>query len=309
MADDILLNDLEKEGKKKKPRKATKRSKAKKPAKPEEKKEVEVKRTSHKNEESHLFNLIIAVVVILGIIGIVFGYTKDKISEIKHGGTEATKGLEKQVENLKEQLVTLQEKTTEIEADSIQNKNVVLDLFDKNRTIPTKVDATNWNALFDPELSFVVSYPKTWEKVKPVIETPGEGEPQVEIVYFQPIGKSDYLNGISIKTDYVDFASLTLNEKEQIFSELDLVDVREMNFGKMLYFINLDKNNNEVPTILILTEDNIYRATFNVYNKKLRNYFEYRKDFENIVATFGLAPDLEELEDAMNDLAEDEIQE
>jgi len=78
-----------------------------------------------------------------------------------------------------------------------------------------------------------------------------------------------------------------LTEKIKIFEDLDVIDAKEFDYGYMIYFVNLDMDNNEVPTILVLTEDNIYRATFNVTNKKLREYFKFRQDFENIMVTFG----------------------
>lgn len=253
--------------------------------------------TKHKEgkDDNYLFTLVIVAVVILGIIGIVFGYTKDKISEIKKGGTEVTKELENEVDSLKQKLADMQKKADSLEKENESNKEVVIDLFDKNRTIPTNVNAADWKFLETEDLSFAVSFPQTWEMVRPIIETEQEeGKPKSEMIYLQPIGQQDYTNAITLKSDYADFASVALEQKVEIFSELNLVDSLDFPFGKMLYFINLDQDNREVPTILILTEDNIYRATFNVSDKKTPKYFEYRKDFEEIVATFIQVPVVEE---------------
>jgi len=242
-----------------------------------------------KADDNNLFNLIIAVVVILGIIGIVFGYTKDKISEIKKGGNDVTKSLEEQVTVLKQELTSLKDKADILEKENLSNKNVVIDLFDKSRTIPTNVNATGWNILDDKTLGFVVSYPTGWEKVNAVMPPATDAKTKpVPTVVFQPINQPDFLNALTITADYADFAKLTLKEKIEIFSDLDIIDKITFADGRMIYFINLDKNNGEVPTILILTPDNIYRATFNVPNKKLTGYFDYRRNFEEIVATFGL---------------------
>ncbi|MBT5338321.1 hypothetical protein HN858_03280 [Candidatus Falkowbacteria bacterium] len=302
---DNFLEELEQEeetkssGPAKKAKKVKKRKKAKKkPVVKEKATLTDTVKKAKSKDDNNLFNLVIAVVVILGIIGIVFGYTKDKIGEIKEGGTEVTKGLEQEVESLKSKLEKLQEKAESIVEDSELSKSLVIDLFDKNREIPKKVNAAGWQVLESDGLTFVVSYPSTWERVNAIINSGNDQANVEDIAYFQPIGNSDYLNAITIKSDYADFADLDLDDKIDIFEDLDAVDTQSFSHGYMIYFINLDKDNNEVPTILILTDDNIYRATFNVYNKKLKGYFKYRKDFEEIVATFGVAPEqyIEEIE-------------
>ena len=300
---DNFLEDLEKEEEVSKKTKKTTKAK-RKPAKKSKKvkkepvSKVKESKSPKSKDDNNLFNLVIAVVVILGIIGIVFGYTKDKIGEIKQGGTEVTKGLEQEVESLKSKLEKLQEKAESIVEDSELSKSIVIDLFDKNREIPKKVNAAGWQVLESEGLTFMLSYPNTWEKVKAIISSDEEKPVGEDFVYLQPIGNSDYLNAITVKADYADFADLDLDDKIDIFEDLDAVDTQEFSQGYMIYFINLDKDNNEVPTILILTDDNIYRATFNVYNKKLKGYFKYRKDFEEIVATFGVSPNqyIEEVE-------------
>jgi len=301
MVDDKnIVEEIEKGGEKK----------SKKKAKTTKKKAVKIKAMEPKRKEgkddNYLFTLVIVTVVILGIVGIVFGYTKDKLSEIEKGGTEVTKELENEVNNLREKLTDMQEKADEMEKESDMNKSVVIDLFDKNRTIPTSVNAVDWKELNTTDLSFSVSFPQTWEMVRPIIETQTEeGEIKEEIIYLQPIEQDLYVSAVTLKNDYIDFASISLDEKLDIFNELDVIDSVDFEYGKMLYFINLDHDNNEVPTILILTEYNIYRATFNVSDKKTSNYFEYRKNFESIIATFvvitpeeGLDVDDETGEDA-----------
>ena len=275
---DNIIENVDKGGGKK-VKKSTEKPQTAEPVKPAKAKSV----------DNNLFNLVIAVVVILGIIGIIFGYTKDKISEIKQGGNDVTKSLEEQVIVLKQELTTLKDKADTLEKENISNKNVVIDLFDKSRTIPTKVNATGWAVLADKTLSFVVSYPTNWEKVNAVMPPAEAKAKPVEMMVLQPIGQTDFLNAVTITADYADFAKLTLKEKIEIFSDLDIIDKITFADGRMIYFINLDKNNNEVPTILILTADNIYRATFNILNKKLAGYFDFRRNFEEIIATFGLA--------------------
>jgi len=279
MALDNLIEKLEKEGVKKVNKKESAKKNPSTPAEP--------KRSA--KDDSSIFNLVIASVIILGIVGIVFGYTKDKISEIKTGGTEVTKNLEQQVADLKQQLVALTDKTSILEKDSVSSKNVVIDLFDKYRAIPRKVKAENWQVLNGEGLSFTVSFPTDWEEVK-AITPPADGDKakKEEIVYLQPKGQDKYLNAVTIKSDYADFAKLSMKEKNEIFGDLTALDTYNFGQGKMIYFINLDKDNNEVPTILILTENHIYRATFNISNKQTSDYFKYRKDFEEIISTFAV---------------------
>jgi hypothetical protein len=284
MALDNLIEKLEKEGVKK----VNKKESAKKtlPATAEPRRSAK--------DDTNIFNLVIASVIILGIVGIVFGYTKDKISEIKTGGTEVTKNLEQQVADLKQQLVVLSDKASSLEKDTVSNKNVVIDLFDKYRSIPRKVKAENWQVLNSEGLSFTVSFPTDWEEVKAITPAAdGDKAKKEEIVYLQPKGQDKYLNAVTIKSDYADFAKLSMKEKNEIFGDLEALDTYNFGQGKMIYFINLDKDNNEVPTILILTENNIFRATFNVSNKQTSDYFKYRKDFEEIVSTFAVVVKVE----------------
>lgn len=258
-----------------------------------------LKKTSEKTEapkkgllkaDSNVFNLVIAVIVILGIIGIVFGYTKDKITELQKGGADVTNELEQQVADLKTQLKTLFDKATQLEKDSLASKNVVIDLFEKYRKIPENVNTENWRPLNNKEVKFVASLPQNWEEVQAVtpLAESDKNKPKEEIVVLQPIGDQAFAGALTIKNDYADFADLSLKEKIEIFKELDALDIADFTAGKMIYFINLDKDNKEIPTVLILTADKIYRATFNVADKKLSNYFQYRKEFEEIIATFGI---------------------
>lgn len=279
MALDNLIEKLEKEGAKKTNKKET----VKKAPAPEAAPKKSPK------DDSNIFNLVIASVIILGVVGIVFGYTKDKISEIKKGGTEVTKNLEQQVVDLKQQLEVLSDKASTLEKENISNKGVVIDLFDKYRSIPRKVKAENWQVLSSGNFNFTVSFPVDWEEVKAITPTAeGDQAKKEEIVYLQPKGQANYINAVTIRSDYADFAKLPMNEKKEIFGDLEALDTYDFGQGKMIYFINFDKDNNEVPTILILTDKNIYRATFNISNKQIADYFKYRKDFEEIVSTFAL---------------------
>lgn len=272
---DALIKEGKTGGKQVKPKKA-----AEKPPEPEQK--------GLPKPDSNIFNLVIAVIVILGIIGIVFGYTKDKITELQKGGSEVTNELEQQVADLQKQLKNLTEKASQLEKDSLASKSVVIDLFEKYRTIPQNVNVENWKAIENKEVKFALNFPQTWEEVK-VVTPAQEGEQnkaKEELAFIQPVGDSNFAGAIAIKSDYADFADLSLKEKNNIFKELDSLDTADFDNGKMIYFINLDKDNKEVPTVLILTADKIYRATFNVADKKLSNYFQYRKDFEEIISTF-----------------------
>lgn len=283
MADDNIIEELEQGGEKKDKKGAPKAKKV------QAKAEINSKRETDK-ESSFLFPLVVVAVVILAIIGVVFGYTKDKLTQINKGGTDVTKDLENQVGILKQKLDEMQKKAENLEKTNEVNKEVVIDLFDKSRVIPLKVNAANWNLLDNKDLSFMVSYPKSWEAINPIVDTKEKTQPKTETISLQPVGKAEFVNAITIRSDYADFAKLKMAEKEEIFKELDVIDRADFPFGKMIYFINFDKENNEVPTILVLTADNIYRATFNIANKKADNYFEYRKTFEDVVATFALRP-------------------
>jgi hypothetical protein len=67
-----------------------------------------------------------------------------------------------------------------------------------------------------------------------------------------------------------------------------MLDQKDFAQGKMIYFLDIGERDQIIPTILILTDKHIFRATFNVDNKNAENYVNYRQDFENIVSTFQL---------------------
>jgi len=249
-----------------------------------------------------LFALVVVFIGIIGGVGLVFGYTKDQAGT--DAGVKVSNGLEAQLNNLKDELNALREKTTVLERENSANKDIMLDLFEQSRKIPT-VTAENWVPVTDESLTFNIKTPATWEKVKSIIEkpavapdaavdgaVPAEATPTIvvedESIYLQPIGQSDFLNAILIETDYPEYIDKTLAEKAAAFSKLDLLDKIDFAGGQMLYFVNIDKNNIQVPTILILTKEKIYRATFNVSNKKLEKYTDHRKEFEEIISTFEL---------------------
>ena len=287
-----------------KPKKTAKKKKTKKKTSKvaKEAKTIKVSKSQddkNVNNDNNLFVIIVVAVIILGIIGILFGYTKDKITKMSNDKEEISKTLGGQLTSMKEELGNLKEKADVLEKENIENKEAFINLFDRNREIPKKLDIAEWSTVESEELSFLISYPKEWEIIKPIIniKTVDDVEQKEEILYLQPLNVPTFINAVTIKTDYSDFASLTLEEKEEIFAELNAIDTYEFDKGLMIYFINVDKNEQEVPTILVLTEDNIYRATYNVVDKKLDNYFDYREDFEKIVASFGMRPELIE-EDA-----------
>jgi len=294
MAVDKVLNELDmdegtKSKKTKKVKKTKRVSKAKKPKLEVQEKEI---RKSADSKGGNFFNLIIVVVIILGIIGIVFGYTKSKITNIDKDGTEVSKGLENQIGDLKNQLRSLTEIAEKLEKENATSKNIVLDLFNKEREIPRQLNVEDWNILEEMGIGYTVSFPKHWEKVKSILGPDNESGNVSQAAYFQPIGQPEFINAITIKEDYSDFSKLALSEKVEIFEELDALDIYKFDEGVMIYFINLDKNNEEVPTVIILTEDAIYRAIFNVSNKTSMNYFKYRQEFEEVIATFALMPEM-----------------
>ena len=234
---------------------------------------------------------IIVFVVVLAVVGVLFGYMKDKFSRVSQESVSKANSLESQVELLKQELADLKQKASVLEKDNLASKQVVIDLFDKERTLPRNPDVSAWQTLNNSDLSFNISYPATWEAVNPVVETKktsNQKDYKEETVVLQPKAQTDFINAVTVKTDYQDFASLPLKDKKQIFEDLPILDRYDFDSGEMIYFINIDKNNEEVPTVLILTKSNIYRATFNVTNKQLTNYFEYREDFEKMIVTFGL---------------------
>ena len=254
-------------------------------AKIEEDEETETKSRRPKQVRDYgLLNFLVAGIVILGLIGLVFGYAKDRIKEVDQGG----KGLEAQMQTLKSELADLKAKADNLEQENLTNKSAVIDLFEKQRSIPRNINTVDWQILAEKDLSFVLSFPKTWEKVNAVVSAPKDGGLSSELVYLQPIGQDDFANALTIKSDYADFANLKMEEKLGLFKDLFLIDKIETPEMSMLYFLNLDENNLEIPTIMVLTPNKIYRATFNISDKKLNNYFEYRKNFEEIVATFKL---------------------
>jgi methionine-rich copper-binding protein CopC len=245
-----------------------------------------------------LFVLIIVFIGIVGLVGLVFGYTKDKVTEVKTSGANLTRGLESQLNNLKTELNTLRDKTTVLERENSANKDLMLDLFEQSRKLSSGVNAIDWNLLQDDTLGFTVKHPMAWERVQSITdkkpaagtvdEEKADAVPEEVFVYLQPKNDSNFLNAVLIKTDYPEYFSKSLKDKEAAFASLELLDKQDFNDGKMLYFVNIDKNNVQVPTIIVLTKDKIYRATFNISNKKLDKYIDYRKSFEDIVSTFEL---------------------
>lgn len=283
--------------------------------------DTSVSKSSKKKASGSFMSLVISVVVILVIVFGIFAYTNGKLSDLLEGDKES-KELAQQVDVLKQEIETLRERSKELEQENEQNKEVVIDLFDKNRTLPKDVDTTDWLLYNNEQLDFQFSTPNYWE-VSKVTVTPRENNPfeqpaapveeektneakkteekteeapkpvlplYDQSVYLQPQADNNFILAVTIKNDYPDIVSLSLAEKYDIFKGLDLLDQRDFKDGKILYFIDLDKQNNEIPTILILTNSNIYRATFNVVDKTLDNYFKYRLDFEAFMTTFELRP-------------------
>jgi len=249
---------------------------------------------SQKSDNVSLFTLAVVAILILGVVGVVFGYTKDQISQIQKGGTEV---LENEVDVLRAELADLNKKTKTLEEENAQNKEIVVNLFDKNRELPSDITVEGWAVYNNEEALLSLKTPSYWEiesanRVMKETETSDDGEeiessePEEFVIFLQPQNDTDFNRSITVRDDYVNLWSLSLDQKYDIFSELDLLDEVDFSFGKMLYFIDLDNDDNQIPTILVLTEDRILRNTFNVYNKTLKNYIKYRIDFESIMVNF-----------------------
>jgi hypothetical protein len=124
------------------------------------------------------------------------------------------------------------------------NKEIVIDLFDKNREIPSDINTEDWSVHEDKDLGFTVNYPASWEAIpepsqtanpfaaeeapaeeeKPEGEDPSTGsgeageaaeeekveeQPQViKIVSLQPKNQALFTKAVTIKNDYVNFNSL-----------------------------------------------------------------------------------------------------
>jgi len=225
------------------------------------------------------FTLAVVVIVLLIIVGIIFGYTKDKLNELSDA-TGGTSNLSEQVAKLTADLTELEKKTEDLEKLNKENQVLVLDLWEKQRSVPESVDTKDWIMHSDENLQ--VKIPQTWEIAQPIM---GEDEKQKGI-YFQPLGQADYAQAISLFEDYEDFSELTLDEKYDIFKELNLIDEFDFSDGIGLYFLNLNDKEEQVPTVLFLTEKHIFRMSFNILDKQTSKYLDYRMDFEKIAATF-----------------------
>ena len=259
------------------------------------------------NDQVSLFTLAVVVIIILGVIGIVFGYAKDKIAELKKGGLGNSAVLEEQIKTLKTELQNLSERAKLLEQENEENKELVAGLFDQKRKLPDDVDTEGWSVYNNEIANLKLSFPASWEVANADKLPLKEGEAESGehyIIKMQPKEKTDFVNAIILKDDYRDFSNLSLDEKYAIFKELDLLDEKDFSFGKMLYFIDLDENDNEIPTILILTDDRILRVTFNVYNKNVQGYITFRTDFEKIISKLELLAPAEALNEETPDSAE-----
>jgi len=263
----------------------------------------EVKKTQPKGDNVSLFTLAVVTIIILGVIGIVFGYTKDKLNQLQ--GNSGSAALEEQVKVLKNELKDLSDKTQALEKINAENKEIVANLFDNNRKLPSDVDTSDWVTYTNSEANINLQLPTTWEILSAQKVASGDNSAPADggevaevdapvlpayqhIIVIQPKGQPSFARAVTLKDDYLDFSTLSQEEKYDIFKELHLLDERDFGSGKILYFIDLDDAENEIPTILILTDNRILRATFNVYNKTIDGYIQYRQEFEQIITTLDL---------------------
>jgi len=263
----------------------------------------EVKKTQPKGDNVSLFTLAVVTIIILGVIGIVFGYTKDKLNQLQ--GNSGSAALEEQVKVLKNELKDLSDKTQALEKINAENKEIVANLFDNNRKLPSDVDTSDWVTYTNSEANINLQLPTTWEILSAQKVASGDNSAPADggevaevdapvlpayqhIIVIQPKGQPSFARAVTLKDDYLDFSTLSQEEKYDIIKELHLLDERDFGSGKILYFIDLDDAENEIPTILILTDNRILRATFNVYNKTIDGYIQYRQEFEQIITTLDL---------------------
>jgi hypothetical protein len=252
----------------------------------------------------------IFAIIIIVIVGAAFAFNYKKMNDLQNG--DQSKTLNATIEDLKTEIQTLNDRAQELEKAAAESQDVVVDLFDKSRKLPTAVDAKDWFVYNNDKLSFSLKLPTTWEVVKTVdntvelkTETPATVSakvtttnktaavapapaPQVQqTVYLQPKDDNKFILAMTFRNDYLNFSNYTLTQKADLFKDIKKIDSKDFAMGKMIYYIDIDKENHEIPTILVLTDKAIYRATFNILDKKLENYMKYRVDFENIVSTFG----------------------
>lgn len=256
-----------------------------------------------KETDNVYFSLAVVVIVILIVIGIIFGYTKDKINKLNKAQEDA-KTFATQLQDVTNKLATLQDKATALEALNKENQALVVDMLEKERKIPNNVNATDWTIYKDEAGVFQIKLPTTWEVAKPLIATEQKATAQPtdktaettkpvvkNVVYFQPKAIVDFRQAVSIEEDYLDFATLSLKEKYDIFKDLKLIDEFAFVNGTGLYFLNLNDAGEQIPTVLLLTKKHIYRMSFNAIDKQIAGYLTYRSDFEKIASTFTTALD------------------
>lgn len=265
---------------------------------------VTKKQTNNSEETVSLFTLAVVAIVILAIVGVVFGYMRDQLSEIKKDGQE-NNALNSQVEVLKKEIKDLTNKAQKMELENIINKEIVLDLFDKNRELPDEVNFEGWSVYKNEEARLELKIPADWEiaSASKIMTKQAEDKEESEnldeaviadevvadqyMLIVQPRNVAELLKAVTIKDDYSEFWSLSLEEKEDLFKEIDLIDQQEISSGILLYYIDIDDQNNQIPTVLVLTADRILRATFNIFDRNVTNYVKYRMDFEALVTAIG----------------------
>jgi cation transport regulator ChaB len=244
-----------------------------------------------KNDNSSFGTLIAVVVVFLVIVGVVFAYTRNNLTVVKKGSDEAAKMLNEQVGALKDQLNGLKDKAAALEAENAASQQIVADLFDKNRKLPATVAPKDWPSYTNDALGFKIQLPADFEVARvdniTAVSTDKKITPKPQsAVFIQPKDAPDYKDLITIKNDYPDFAELKLADKYALFKDLNFLDQKDFTGGKLLYFVDVNKDNKQIPTVLILTDKQIYRMSFNLATKPGADYVKYREDFEQMAVAF-----------------------
>jgi hypothetical protein len=256
-----------------------------------------------KNDHVSFFALAVVAIVILGIVGIIFGYTKDQIAKVQKNTNDQS--LLTQIDSLKEQLNTLTDKANSLEDETSKNKEIVLSLFDKSRSLPDNLDMSTWKPYENKDMRIKLALAPGWEvgevsksaaavpkvesttapvlPIKDVAPTTVDTSNTKELytMVLQPVGDATAAGAITIKDDYADFWNLSIKDKAAMFADAALIDVfdsDDLNV-KTLYFIDAES---KLPTIVILTTDRILRVTFNMASKTVKNYMQYRVDFESM---------------------------
>ena len=258
------------------------------------------KESSVKKEKVSFFTLGVMAVVILGVIGLVFGYTRDKLTQLQKEEQE-TRALTEQIEALKSQVQDLAAKG---EADGVAaaNKQEILSfLFDRHHTLPNQVASESWTVYNNPTALWQMRLPENWtvakeEAVDYIYDAdilkafykrnpPEETGVKTVRVVMEPKGDAAFAGAVMIQDYYPEYWWAMDKAQSVILEDLEIIDHLTGSLGEYYYYLSINDEGQEIPTILIFSPERILRATFNVLNRKDSKYLDYRMDFENMIVT------------------------